>query len=372
LYAEEPRDNTATRGDQMMELYYKFNRRAYAYAQKNHAELLQTLGLDKPTTVVTKAAGQHPRAYETFATIYLGYRGELYMYVPVAYDGTHFVPAESREITGKKALYQLGEYLFAGGWDSPPVIMPVQPKGVAIPQDYDPKLFKSAKSYRHNMRVYAVLPANENDEPDTVAKAQKEYEKADKFYHAKISALLKVVRRVMTKAAQEAPSYKEAKGRLHIGFSYGHRRGELPDIEPSLSRGFGSPVRPLVPESPHYALIRGSGGNAVVRPLKKPTTPEGKEIVRLFKAVPDHRPELNEFLPSVGEHSAFVQNLGGVTVLKVSFQNAATLTTPKGTVPLTNKTYEWLEADQTDLNQSVPLPPKPAPVAKELARFLPK
>ncbi len=368
----------------LMELGRIFHDSAADAAEREHADKLVMLGLDQPSVCVEHKKDCLPRAYEEYPSIMTSEFGDgiFYMYSPVRYDGTHFVPAESERISGEEE-FAVGEKLGGGGWLNPIPVMPRTRRGVPLPADYVPMPVPEddGPSYFHPMRVYVADKAS--------MLAVEAYERDKAAWSKAMERLLEAAKALVM---QEANAQVNA-GRLHgdgLYINSSYRIANPPSIELTLCRdGHGRSGMTAgkdidIPASAHYTATRVAHGRGyIITPpyrfaelhkvltseaapdgLPVPegarATPESVAFTALYHAVP-HCPVLSEYGDLAAPDGTAPSHVkrGGFDLLIYSVPDEVAEFCPKGAKRISNAMHEWMLRDESDRSMGVEPPPMP-------------
>lgn len=339
-------------------------------ARKELMPLLESLGLDSPIIAVSCTEGAHPRAYETYPQIYTdgGDTPAFFMYPPVSYKGTHFVPADSKRLTEKESE-AANCRLFAGGWSDPISVLPVKPQGVALPADFDP----ASSTYDIYGKGHAVpnifLPAGASRTAlDTYA-----YEKTRFDTH--MHELTEALKAAVLKQAEISLGEDDIQGDgMYVNLSYSLTN--TPNIEISLRRDgksqgslmmAGQPL-PMPSSADYETKAAESPGSFIITPASAPTTAEGQRIKALYDSIPP-MPSLNDAhaLGVPANAAVYAHRFGGIDFLYYTASENAPA--PQDARPVSFALYSWIRHDDEDRRRGITPPPMPAALQAEWTKL---
>ncbi|NBX66154.1 MAG: hypothetical protein EBQ96_04075 [Proteobacteria bacterium] len=348
-------------------LSQKFHAEAYAKMRTEIPELLERTGLATPVIVIKQEAGTLPRAYREYPSIYTngGENDGIYLYAPIAHDGSWFVPPDSRLLDYKESD-AVGNALFAGGWSDPLTIMPLAMEGTELPRGFVPPTDMGEP--RFPARIFLPQGASYNDLNDHLAKRA--------AWNDHMSRLADAVRDAMLVSAHASfdPSVVGGDG-FYVNMSYAIQAG-APQITASLRRDdkggdFMKAGQPLpLPDSADYVAAPFTHGEYRITPNANPTTDFGRTIAALFGNVPPFA-DVADYpsLATPDGRGPIHHNYGGIDFLYYSGLTANDPFVPAGAKPVSNATYWWIRNDEEDRNRGIVPPPMPASVVAELMRL---
>jgi len=354
----------------MQTLAQNFYAQVNNLARKELMPLLTTLGLDSSVIAVNCTEGAHPRAYETYPQIYTngGDTPAFFMYPPVSYKGTHFVPADSKLLTEKESE-AANNRLFAGGWCDPISVLPVKPQGVALPDDFDP----ASSTYDIYGKGHAIpnifLPAGASRIAlDTHTQDKKRFD-------AHMHELTEALKAAVLKQAEISLGEDDIQGDgMYVNLMYSLT--STPEIEISLRRDgksqgslmmAGQPL-PMPSSADYETKAANSRGSFIITPASAPTTTEGQYIKALYDTIPP-MPSLND-APALGvpaNAAVYAHRYGGADFLY--YTASENIPTPQDAKPVSFALYSWVRHDDEDRGRGITPPPMPAALQAEWTKL---
>lgn len=264
----------------------------------DNPDILEATGLGSPVVQVVTFAEGLPRAYLEWPDIYVADLGDgrekLYMYSPVAYNGEHFVPEGARELEQPEAD-QVGQFLFAGGWNTPASVFFKARRGTETPGDFDPERHSHREEFSQPGRVHKSFLAlgRSLELLDDYRFRKAQWEEACQTLNDEISRIVAVELAEMLVPQLAAGDSYRAQGSWRYGGNLGERTKFLMSARAEGNINFLDAGKSLkIEDNVWFTATPSFGGDYIVEPNTE--TEEGRELQRLFEAVPP--------VPSLGDY----------------------------------------------------------------------
>lgn len=347
--------------------------------------LLKKTGLKDPATMVYKDVQSFPRAYEEYPQIFTSpeENPRYFMYVPVDYNGNHFVPEDARHITGKEES-QIGDLLFAGGWLGNAPIVSTEKKGVPTPPDYvAPSISKLKQAFSHSPNdkiVFLAKGASLQSIQDYNSRKEDWKNKLDEASE-KIKQNAEKMRTTILAGLPEGEDIN-----LNVSYSYAMNGGGRAKLTLSASIEGKTNImlggkRVCMPKSPAFHMEENERNEYVI--TARTDTPEGKALAPYLNAIPDTL-SLGDYPDLIGNFKLEEDEIGALLgiydnipqlveleghnflIYNISPNDADNSFTPPDAVQIPTAVYQWLQSDQGDKNMGITPPPMP----DEVKQFL--
>ncbi len=348
-------------------------------------DVLKHTGLTSPCVRVFEGVQTFPRAYQEYPHIFTSpeKNPRYFMYAPLDYKGDHFVPADSKRLSGKEEQ-KTGDLLFAGGWLGNAPIVNMKREGVATPADYvAPSKGELRKefSYLANDRITFLAAGQSLALVEDYRARTEDWKQQLKIACDAITAETEKLKPVILAVL---PAGEDV--RISTSYNYAMNGGGKATLLLSARRegkvGLLSAGKTVnIPDSPAYTLGERNGGDYEVIPRRD--TPEGRKLAALIDAIPQ-TPSLGDYPElcanykinqtsvgkALGVNGAIPQavDVEGYTVLlyNTAPKDKKNPFCPPGAKPFPVEVYEWLQSDKGDRNMGIALPPRPAEVLATL------
>lgn len=348
-------------------------------------DVLKYTGLTSPCVRVFEGVQTFPRAYQEYPHIFTSpeQNPRYFMYAPLDYKGDHFVPADSKRLSGK-AEEKTGDLLFAGGWLGNAPIVNVKREGVATPADYvapSKSDLRKEFSYQSNDRVTFLAAGQSLALVEDYRARTEDWKQKLKTACDAITAETEKLKPVILAVL---PAGEDV--RISTSYNYAMNGGGKATLLLSARRegkvGLLSAGKTVnIPDSPAYTLGERNGGDYEVIPRRD--TPEGRKLAALIDAIPQ-TPSLGDYPElcanykvnqtsvekALGVNGVIPQavDVEGYTVLlyNTASKDKKNIFCPPGAKPFPVEVYEWLQSDKGDRNMGVALPPRPIEVTATL------
>ncbi len=332
--------NSGNMGE-IMKSWQAFYEQFLADLEIENPDILKDTGLTSPSLVIKEKKYSAPRAYLEYPAIFIAplKKLKMYMYVPVAHDGSHFVPEGARKLDAEETA-KVGDLLFAGGWLGNAPVFERKAEGCELPNGFVRTPHSDLKNSYVSVTFNYLASGQTLEAVDRYIKAQKQYDE--------------VIRQIFDKTQDIVNEISGGQEKINMGYS--ESKSDIPNGLTGLEIGLGH--GPMQIENKYFNTSYVSGRTYVVL---RSDTDEGRKYAKLFENVT--RPQMKDFVGIDADNMCLFDHQD----MRFIQFTSPVKTPPADCTPVSRELVQWLKDDGGDIRTGITPPPMPKELSIELA-----